>query len=168
MLSGIEKKPLLGTGVGLGPPGHRGWCGGVLGRVLCDFGAAGVPDWWGWAKLFWKGPRGSGWGLRRYLGGQKSQTKNSDGMHPAGGGVGFLTPEISAPPPTRTSWSFPEKFGPTPPIRYPSGPKIAEHSPQDTPTPTPMTRRPQTHPRAQQWLFFNSRQHKLFRPQFLI
>ena len=36
-------------------------------------------------KLFCDPPRGFAYGLRRYLGGQKSQTKNSDGMDPAGG-----------------------------------------------------------------------------------
>ena len=47
----------------------------------------------GLGKLFWDPPPGFAWGLRRYLGGQKSQTKNSDGMHPAGGGGGYGPPE---------------------------------------------------------------------------
>ena len=46
------EKPLLGTGVGLGPLGHLGWCGGVLVGAPCDFG----PDWSDvrfWANIFW-------------------------------------------------------------------------------------------------------------------
>ena len=38
-----------------------------------------------WVKLFFDRPPGFAWGLVRYLGGQKSQTKNSDGTDPVGG-----------------------------------------------------------------------------------
>jgi len=53
------------------------------------------------------------------------------------------------PEPDFPNLKYPTKNPDIRPIR----PKIAEHSPQDTPTQTPVPQRPQTHPRAQQWLF---------------
>jgi hypothetical protein len=53
------------------------------------------------------------------------------------------------PEPEFPNLKYPTKNPDIRPIR----PKIAWHSPQDTPTLTPVPQRPQTHPRAQQWLF---------------
>ena len=55
----------------------------------------------------------------------------------------------SEPEPEFPNLKYPTKNPDIRPIR----PKIAWHSPQDTPTLTPVPQRPQTHPRAQQWLF---------------
>ena len=61
----------------------------------------------------------------------------------------FGQPSEPEPEPDFPNLKYPTKNPDIRPIR----PKIAWHSPQDTPTQTPVPQRPQTHPRAQQWLF---------------